>query len=136
MYLCLVLLMFLVTASPVRAALNDGFVELYNSATVVDPCATGSGLCTGNTTLLIDRIGDRTELVLTYLAGVAGMIAILFAGVSYVTAGGDDTKSGKAKRILLYGVVTIVVASAVWMIRYATENAASRLITNPYETSL
>lgn len=113
---------------------DDNTFGIYNGTTVVDPCTDPTKCNTPDK--LIGEIGDLTVKVLIYLAGVAGVIGILYGGMAYVTAGGDDTKAGRAKRILVYGVVTIVVASAVWMFRRATESAVNTLINDQNATVL
>lgn len=113
---------------------DEGTFGIYNGTTVVDPCTDAIKCNTPDN--LIGEIGDLTVKVLLYLAGIAGVIGILYGGMAYVTAGGDDTKAGRAKRILVYGVVTIVVASAVWMFRRATESAVNTLINDQNATVL
>jgi len=52
---------------------------------------------------------------LGFLSLVA-MVFLVYAGFLYVTAGGDDDQTGKAKNIILYTVIGIVVIFAAYAI--------------------
>ena len=59
-----------------------------------------------------EQIQYGVSLVTDWVRNVLGAIAILFlvyGGVSYVTARGDDTKVGKAKTSIMYAVIGLVV---------------------------
>lgn len=113
-------------------------VLIYNTNTVVDPCppnpATGevTGRCTTTTDLLED-IGERAIEILLFIVGASGIIMIIYSGISYTTAGGDENKVGKARRILVYSIVAILIASASYLIFNANVNAAPSS-TNPNGT--
>ncbi len=53
--------------------------------------------------------------------GVLAMVVIVFAGITYMTAGGDPERVTRAKMILLGGIVGLVIAltsllfTNVWM---------------------
>ena len=44
-----------------------------------------------------------------YFLGFLATLMIIYGGVLYVTSGGNDESTGKAKKILLYAVVGIIV---------------------------
>ncbi|PIQ79019.1 hypothetical protein COV81_03595 [Candidatus Peregrinibacteria bacterium CG11_big_fil_rev_8_21_14_0_20_41_10] len=55
------------------------------------------------------------QLLLNYLLGFLGLIAVIFiiyAGFLYVTAAGEDDNIGKAKKIIMYSIVGIIVILA------------------------
>ncbi len=60
--------------------------------------------------------GELVNLILGLINWVAWFVALvavlfgLYSGVLFITAGGDDEKVTKAKNILLYAIVGIVVA--------------------------
>ena len=54
-------------------------------------------------------LGKIFTIVYTIFFAVASFM-ILFAAFTYLTAGGDETKVGKAKNVLVYAVIAIVVA--------------------------
>jgi len=47
--------------------------------------------------------------VLLLFAGILAMLAIIYGGIQYMTAAGDQEKSSKAKRTLIAAIVGIVV---------------------------
>lgn len=113
-------------------------VLIYNTNTVVDPCppnpATGevTGRCTTTTDLLKD-LGERAIEILLFIVGASGIIMIIYSGISYTTAGGDENKVGKARRILVYSILAILIASASYLIFNANIKAAPSP-TNPNGT--
>lgn len=132
-------------ASPARATITETDIgKIYDntSRSVVDPCPEGNtARCSTTTSLIIgtdgtDGIGDRIVTILLFIAGVAGVISILYGGIAYITAGGDDTKVSKAKSIVIYAVVTVVIATATYLIRNATVNATNTLAAHPDATNL
>jgi len=59
----------------------------------------------GSIRALVLRIIDFFLLFL----GLLAVIMIIYGGITYVTAGGNDEKVGKAKKIIMYAIVGIVV---------------------------
>ena len=67
-----------------------------------------TGTITGTTQLVGLILG-----LVNWFAWFVALVAVLFglySGVLFITAGGDDEKVTKAKNILLYAIVGIVVA--------------------------
>ncbi len=62
-----------------------------------------------DTASLVDIILGLVNWVAWFVALVAVLFG-LYAGILFITAGGDDEKLTKAKNILLYSIVGIVVA--------------------------
>jgi len=48
---------------------------------------------------------DRIALVLYVLGGGIALIVLLAGGISYMTAGGNEEKIGKAKKIITNGLI-------------------------------
>lgn len=44
------------------------------------------------------------------IVGILGVIMILWGAISYMTAGGDEEKVGKAKKTIVYGIIGIAIA--------------------------
>lgn len=53
---------------------------------------------------------DLIENVLLYLVGLLALVGIVYGGILYITAGGDDTRAEKGKKTLLYSVFGIILA--------------------------
>ena len=49
--------------------------------------------------------------ILSYVAGIAAIIMILFSGFRYITSAGDSNKVGQAKSALIYALVGVAVAA-------------------------
>ena len=47
---------------------------------------------------------------LLYILGGIAVLAFIIAGIMYITAGGDEAKVEKAKGIIVYSIIGIVVA--------------------------
>ncbi len=49
-------------------------------------------------------------LWLLAIVGILGIIGFAIAGILYLTAAGDETRSEKAKKAMLYAIIGVVVA--------------------------
>lgn len=58
---------------------------------------------------LINRIEDIAGYIQIIILTI-GIIMIMWAGLIYITAGGDETKLGEARKRLIWGLVGIGVA--------------------------
>ncbi len=95
---------------------------------------TGLSIPTGQVkvseSIVQDRsLGDLIVLVVNYLIGFLGLVAtVMFiaAGVMLVTAGGDDGRIDKAKSIMTYAVVGIlIVIFSYSIVQFVTRSASS-----------
>lgn len=102
--------------SSVLAGLNAFAVSAFaqsssffdNPAGVQAPNAAAQGTLTTNVTQIIN-----------FFLGILGLVAVAFliyAGVLMVTAGGNDEQVGKARKIITYAVVGIVIILLSWTI--------------------
>ncbi len=62
-------------------------------------------------TLIIQII----NLVLTFV-GVAFLILMIYGGITWMTASGNETKVDKAKKIIIAGVIGVIVVFAAYVI--------------------
>ena len=53
---------------------------------------------------------------LLYVSGILAVIMIIFGGITYTTSAGDSAKVTKAKNIILYGLVVLIVAILAYAI--------------------
>ena len=63
------------------------------------------------------------------IVGIGGVLGFAWAGILYLTAGGDDTKAGKAKKAMMNSLIGVVVALA----GLVAINAAQNLLGNQKE---
>lgn len=57
-------------------------------------------------------LGDNVSQILNYFLGMLGLVAVamlIYAGVLMVTASGEEEQIGKAKKIITYAVIGIVI---------------------------
>ncbi|NTU69415.1 hypothetical protein HGB13_01105 [bacterium] len=82
----------------------------------VDTCANGSGTCNP------PDLNDVTKVitnVLNIALGLIGTVALLFliqGGILYMTSGGNPDQTSKAKNIIFYAIIGLVVAIVSWSI--------------------
>ena len=58
-------------------------------------------------------VQNLTNLFL-YLLGIIAVIAIIYGGITYVTSNGAASKIKKAKDVILYAVIGVVVGVMAW----------------------
>lgn len=94
-------------------------LPLYANATVLD------GVCTGDsadTPICKDKDADVMDSVkiivntLLYVLGAVAVLVIIVAGIMYVVSGGEAASVKKAKDMILYAIVGIVVALLAYAI--------------------
>ncbi len=57
-------------------------------------------------------LGESITTIINYFLGLLGLVAVVFliyAGVLMVTAGGNDEQVTKARKIIMYAIVGIVI---------------------------
>lgn len=77
------------------------------------------GLPTGNAD---NPAGNLMRTILNWIVWIGGILCvviILWAGISYATAGGDEEKTTKAKNRLIYGIIGIAVITGAYIIASA-----------------
>src|SRR5680860_85558 len=77
---------------------------------------------TGVATNIRDVMKDLTDWVLGFIAIIATLV-IIYGGILYMTAGGNDDAVGKAKKTISYGIIGMVVACLLY-----TSDAADDLL--------
>ncbi len=80
---------------------------LRNLAVTIE---TGSGAGQVDITTISEADLLQNGLNLAYfIAGIIAVIVIIVAGLNYTTSGGDSGKVAKAKNLILYSVIGLVV---------------------------
>jgi hypothetical protein len=87
-----------------------------SAAGSIDPCTidSNSPLCYHGPTLM--ESFKTIVNTLLYVLGAIAVVMIIFAGITYVTSGGDAAAVTKAKNTILYSVVGLVVAVLAYAI--------------------
>ena len=65
----------------------------------------------GSVDKVIDLLSDVSIFLWVIGLGI-GLIMIIISGIQYMTAGGDETKTGKAKKMLTYTLIGIAIVVA------------------------
>ncbi|MBR3256946.1 hypothetical protein IKG02_01500 [Candidatus Saccharibacteria bacterium] len=106
----------------VLVASGVGAVGLSQGAyAATDPLAeakkgvTETGLNGGKVTD-IKTLVPKVVNALLYVIGILAVIMIIFGGITYTTSAGDSAKVTKAKNIILYGIVGLIVAILAYAI--------------------
>lgn len=106
MLAALLLLVFTTVPLPTSAeGINDGFAKIEALRVANAPKAAN----------IPDFIVNVLKAV-TLLLAVVALGALIYGGVLYITSGGEDDKTSRAKRIILYAVVGLLVVGAAAVI--------------------
>ena len=98
-------------AAPVKAdSLGDS--ELCNEIT--DPLLQEAAGC--NTTKKADEVVNAVLTVVLSFVGVIAVGVIIYGGAMYMTSNGDSGKIQRAKNIIMYGIIGMVVALLAYTI--------------------
>lgn len=71
-------------------------------------------------------VGQIITIIL-FVVGVAAILYLLFSGLQYVTAGGDEDKASNARKGIINAVIGIIIVLSVWFIFRATINVGTSL---------
>ena len=64
-------------------------------------------------------LSNQISNIINWILGIVGIIAVIvmiYGGVQYMTASGDASKVKKAKDIILYGVIGLIIAALAFAI--------------------
>jgi hypothetical protein len=76
----------------------------------------GPGAALGGNTATIGKLVSPLIQNVIIITGVAAFLYIIFAGFSYITAGGDKQKTENAAQSLTYAIIGLVVVVAAYLI--------------------
>ncbi len=94
--------------------------------TVLAQFSTGTSTATG-AKISTGTVSGILTTVMNWLLGILGIGAIIsfvIAGILYLTAAGDEGKTEKAKNMMTYAIVAVVVA----LVGYVAVNTISGLL--------
>lgn len=92
--------------------------------------AAGSGLgeITPINKLPASRFADVPAVIsgvidwILILAGALAVIAVVYSGIMYITAGGDSAKAEKGKNNLIWAIIGVVIISLAYVIIQWVQN--------------
>jgi len=88
--------------------------------------STAAGSADTLTNATFYSIVERVMNWLLGFIGVLGVVAFVIAGIMYLTAAGDEGQTEKAKSIMMYAIIGLVVA----LIGLVVVNAVTGLVGN------
>lgn len=105
----------LFAASPAVGAIkcSDGFEQDASGITCVPKGGAQGGLA--GATSYLDVLRIVLETLLTF-AGAVSVIAIVYAGIQYLTSGGSDEVAKKAKANLQYAITGVIITILAYAI--------------------
>jgi len=80
-----------------------------------------------------NTVGTAVNLVF-YLAGAAAIIYLIWAGIKYITAGGDTKKAGEARQAIINAVIGIAVVIGAYTlinIAFGINNTVTNVSNGP-----
>lgn len=83
----------------------------------------------------VDRFIATVVKIISYIAGIVAIIAILFSGFKYMTSGGDSNKIASAKNTLIYALVGVIVAVLAQVLVNVVFTVADEAATPPKKKS-
>ncbi len=108
---CLVSFAFLFAASIAPALAADDPSANYG----LDAAAQPAGLKTDDTKTLPERLGGVVGIALSFV-GTIFLILIIYAGVMWMTAAGNEQQVTKAKDILIAATIGLVLVLSAYAI--------------------
>ncbi|HWQ59633.1 MAG TPA: pilin [Candidatus Fimivivens sp.] len=103
---------FVLAAPAFVLAQATGYGTVPGSGTSYSSVATTGGLTQNS-------IGAILTTVMNWVLGILGVGAIIsfvIAGILYLTAAGDESKTEKAKNLMTYAIIAIIVALVGWVV--------------------
>ena len=108
----------------IKAYIITAAIALFGVIAAIVPATEAAainpleGACSGNTTSEVCKKKDeKVEPILTtivnvllYIVGAVSVVMIIVAGILYSISGGDSGRVSKAKNMLTYAIVGLVVA--------------------------
>lgn len=76
---------------------------------------TGNGITIG-------ELVDRVISIILYAAAAVAVIYLLWSGINYITAGGDDVKATTARKGIINAVIGIIIIVLAFVIEKAAAN--------------
>ena len=111
------------------AAVNTGEVYAdgctYNETTNDCDCAPGAseaerGACVAGHGLqnnkTLEQIVNEIVNMILYIVGILAVVMVIVGGIQYTLSAGDQAKVTKAKNMIVYGIVGLVIAILAYAI--------------------
>jgi hypothetical protein len=111
----IVVAMFAVGLGLVALPAQVGAVSAIDDAFCNDPLNKDAVVCKGKNDSVKDLIAAGVNTLL-FLIGVAAVIVIIIGAITYTTSAGNEQNIVKAKNMILYAVIGLVIAFSAYAI--------------------
>lgn len=105
--------------TPAQGAACAGFNQIGSGVS----CGEDNGGNAGQS--VIGNTVSTVVSVLSYVAGILGIIFIMLAGFRYITSGGDQNRVAGAKTTLIYAIAGLAVAALAQILVHFVLSSAS-----------
>jgi len=95
------------------------YYGLISSALVLPALAMADNVVPPGTPFNLRSIADSITAIARFMVYIGIAVAVIFivwGGITYMTAGGDDTKLGTAKKRIIWGIVGAAIIIGVGVI--------------------
>jgi Na+-driven multidrug efflux pump len=96
---------------------------VIGNVSLVDAVTLGGGADPGNidaqTGQTLETLTQKATKIANYALGIIGLIAvfiILYSGFLFMTSGGEEEGTDKAKNYLKYGIIGLIVAALAFSV--------------------
>lgn len=73
----------------------------------------------------LEGVVHAIGVIVVDAAGILALIALIYSGILYITAGGDQTKAEKAKKNLTWAIIGVLVTFMAYIIIEWINNIAT-----------
>lgn len=91
--------------------------------------AVNISLTPAQTTTTFGALASSVIKIILWIAAVAAILYLLWSGVMYITAGGDDDKATSARKGIINAIIGIVVVVGAYYIFSASSSLGSNINT-------
>lgn len=92
--------------NPICSGNNDTGTNASNT----DVCKQDAGSKTGSTNQILAGF-DIAITIMAFVTGFAAVIMIILAGITFATSGGDPQNVARARSMVIYALIGIVIAA-------------------------
>lgn len=110
-------------APAVQAGLSDAF----GNGSMVEMVSQNSGFNTNSENTIEDTVSNIINLVLSFL-GIIFVALLIYAGINWMTAGGNETKIDSSKKLLKQAIVGLIIVLASYALSYFVINSLGFLV--------
>lgn len=115
---------------------DNGVTQQVNGGVTTNTNPFQSGINTTNGALDPQNFIFNAALILIWALGILAFLTFLYAGVKYITAGGDAEKTESAKKIIIGSIIGLFLVIGSYLIfNTAVSVLTAKSIANPQDVN-